>query len=109
MRKGKTAKQRGGQSMVQHTIEKRKYLVDALNEVMPELHKAYARAGKGRHVGLFLHQMLALHADEATLETILGEIKREIAGSGRASMDEAKAGWVSDLIMKDCGIDTRRE
>jgi hypothetical protein len=61
------------------TIVPKKYVVDGLNEVMPQFYKAVAKEGKGRQVGLFLLQSIMRHADEETLSEILADVREELA------------------------------
>jgi hypothetical protein len=66
-------------------IEKRKYLVDALNEVVPQLHRVYAKEGKGGQACLFLQQVIATHSDDKTLEKIVVAVKSELASYEQTS------------------------
>jgi hypothetical protein len=60
-------------------IAQRKYLVDALNEALPQMYHVYA--GKGKAATLFLQRAITHHADAATLASILQDVQREIAGT----------------------------
>jgi len=69
-------------------IASKKYVVDALNELMPELEKAFAREGQGRRVLTFLQNSIMTHADGETLEKVLVDVRRELlamrgGGAGR--------------------------
>lgn len=68
---------------MQATIAPKKYVVDALNEALPELYKAFAKEGKGRCVGLFLQQSIVYHADEEVLSKILTDVREELAETRR--------------------------
>jgi len=63
------------------TIPAKKYLVDGLNEAMPQLYKAYAHEGKGRQVARFLQHSIMRHADEETLAKILLDVRQEVAAA----------------------------
>jgi lipopolysaccharide biosynthesis regulator YciM len=73
------------------TIAPKKYVVDALNEVLPELSKAYAKEGKGRQVGLFLQQSMVQYADEITLINILADVREELAPTSRCYENQIRS------------------
>ena len=52
-------------------------LLHLFNAEVERLYAAYHVCGKS--VGVFLHQSLALHADEATLTSVLGDVRDELA------------------------------
>lgn len=60
------------------TIDRRKYLADSLNEALPQLFRAMAKEGKGRHALIFLQQSITMHADEETLRNILQDVMHEL-------------------------------
>jgi hypothetical protein len=63
-------------------IERRKYLVDALYEVLPALERVLLKEGSGRHLGLFLRDALIRHADDETLIHILEDVHQTIQRRG---------------------------
>ncbi len=60
-------------------IARRKYLVDALNEALPQLQRALLREGRRRSCCLFLQRSLIQHADDGVLAKVLADIKEELA------------------------------
>ena len=59
------------------TDQARSALLDALLVAVSRLHVAYRL--EGRSACVFLHQSLALHADEGTLERIVADVRDECA------------------------------
>jgi hypothetical protein len=59
-------------------IERKKYIVDALHEVFPQLEKALAREDSPRCVTRFVFDWVMHEADEKALETLLLDTQAEL-------------------------------